>query len=224
MKKFIIFFLLLTGFISANAVSQEMNTADAEKKDIGFDYGSIDSNIYKNSFFSLTASIPEKWFVQSKETTQMLIEKGKDIVAGDDENMKAVIRASDVNTAYLLTVFQNELGTPVEYNASFMIMAENLKLYPGIKTGKDYLFSARRLMNQSQIKYDHLDEDFEKRSIGGKEFYLMNALIKYAGLDIKQTYYCTTLNGFALNVIISYVTDEQKAILDKFVSSIRFNK
>lgn len=199
-------------------------SCDLNSKPKGFDYGRVENNKYTNSFFNLEVNLPPKWIVQTKEQTDNLVEKSKNIVAGDNKNLKAMINASEVNSANLLAIFQYEVGSPVEYNPNLMMVAENLKLTPGIKTGSDYLYQARKLIKQSQIHYDSIDEEFKKVMIGNQEFYVMKASLSYAGLTIRQEYYSTIANGFGVSTIISYVTDEQKDILTKVIHSMKFNK
>ena len=105
-----------------------------------------------------------------------------------------------------------------------MLVAENLKLAPGIKTGSDYLFHTRKLLKQTQMQYNNIDGDFEKVMIDNQEFYKMNLDINHMGLNIKQSYYSTILNGFSVNAVISFVNEAQKDELDKIVYSIKFEK
>jgi hypothetical protein len=190
----------------------------------GFDNGKVENNIYNNSFFNFKVELSPEWIVQSKEQTENLAKAGKELVVGDDDNLKAIIKASEINSAYLLTVFQYEVGSAVSYNPGFTLVAENLKLVLGIKNGGDYLFEVRKLLKQSQIQYNQIDSEFEKVNIDNQEFYKMNLALNYAGLNMKQSYYSTVLNGFSINAIISFVTDEQKNELEKVLNSFKFDK
>jgi len=187
-----------------------------------FDYGNVEDNIYTNSFFNLTMNLPTDWVLQSQQETEDIMEEGRKLVAGDDENLEYIIRASEVNTVHLFVIYQYELGASIDYNPSLMLIAENLHNAPGVKTGADYLFHARKLLAQAQIQYNHIDEDFEEVDINGMPFHLMNTNINYLGYDIKQKYYSTVLNGFSLNMIISYVYDDQKAKLEQSINSLTF--
>jgi hypothetical protein len=189
-----------------------------------FDYGNVENGTYINKYFDFNIKLPEDWVVQSREQTENIANTGKKLVAGDDEKMKAVIKASEINTANLLAVFQYELGSSVEYNPNIMIVAESVKNAPGIKNGSDYLFQARRMIQQGQFKYDYLSENFENENINETEFYKMDAYLNYMGLEIKQIYYSTVLKGFSFNLIISYISDEQKEILLKSINSMIFKK
>ncbi|KJD33193.1 hypothetical protein PW52_14810 [Tamlana sedimentorum] len=205
--------LLLVASMGFSQTTRETNS---------FDYGTINDNVYKNTFFNFKIDIPEGWFVQSKEQTDMLVEAGKDLVTGDNENLKAVIKASEINSAYLLTVFKHELGSAVSYNPSFMVIAENLKLAPGVKLGSDYLFHTRNLLKQSQIKYSHMDDVFLEVMMGNREFHEMDVDLNHMGLVIKQSYYSTILNGFALSIVISYVSETEKTELLNTLKTLKF--
>lgn len=189
-----------------------------------FDYGSVENGNYINSYFDFELKVPIDWVVQSQEQIDGISELGKELVAGDDKNMKAMLTAAEINSANLLAVFQYEVGSAVEYNPNFMLVAENLKNAPGIKTGGDYLFQTRKLIKQSQLQYEYIDETFKKEIIGTQEFYVMSLSINYMGLNIKQQYYSTIKNGFCISAIIAFVNDEQKNDLEKVISSIKFQK
>ncbi|HEX8549877.1 MAG TPA: hypothetical protein VF691_23145 [Cytophagaceae bacterium] len=199
---------LLRAFLFLSAIA----SCFAQDKANDFDYGRVENNKYTNAFFKCEVTIPTDWIVQTKEQTEAMSKVGKAMVAGADSTMKAVLKASEINSANLLVAFQHEVGSAVDYNPSFSIITENIKNLPGIKSGKEYLFLARRLMEQSQMKYNHLDKEFTKEVINGTDFYTMNTQIKYVGLDIKQIYYSTVRNGFSFNIIISFINNQQKKI------------
>ena len=184
-----------------------------------FDYGKAENGIYKNEFFNLEVRYPQEWVVQSKEQVDALREKGGDIVAGDNESLKRAVKASEVNSAYLLTVFKYEVGAPVEFNPSFMVMAENTKMVPGIKDGKDYLFHAKKLLEQTQLGYT-ISDDFYHKKIGSKEFYVMEASLSAGGMSVQQEYMVTVLNGFSLAFVASYGNEEQKNELYSIIEKV----
>lgn len=201
-----------------------VSSCSSNGKPDNFDYGRVEFDTYLNNYFDFSIDLPSNWIVQSREQTEKIAKMGTELVGGDDDNLKAMLKASEINTANLLTVFQYELGTAVEYNPNIMIVAENIKNSPGIKTGSDYLFQSKRILEQGQFKYNYLSSEFESETIGGAEFYKMTALLKYMGLEIKQIFYSTILNGFSFNVIISYVSDEQKEELTDALNTMVFIK
>jgi len=187
-----------------------------------FDYGRMDVNKYINAFFDFEITIPEKWVVQNKAEMEALSTAGKELVAGDNAQMKAALNAAKINSANLLMAFQFERGSAVAYNPSLSIVAENVQSLPGMKTGNEYLFQVRRILELSQVKYDYLDKEFSKETIHGIVFFRMNTEINYMGLEIKQMYYSTILKGFGFSVVASYITDEQKATLQESIQGMKF--
>ncbi|REH46433.1 hypothetical protein C7448_108104 [Tenacibaculum gallaicum] len=210
-NKFILLLFIITTLTNCN-INQTYDS---------FDYGKIENDIYSNSFFNLEISIPNKWFVLDKKTTENLIEKSKDLVSGDNKNLKATIKASEINSAYLLTLFKHEPGAPVDYNPGFMVIAENLKSSPGIKNGADYLFHSRNFLKKSQIEYNNIDSEFEKVMINNQDFYRMNLDLNKGNLNIKQSYYSIIKNGFSISLILSYTTHYQKK---RIRENSQFNK
>lgn len=204
--------LLLT-FLIANCTSPG--------KPKNFDYGKTVDNVYTNNFFDLEVTLPEGWSVQSQAQTEELAKIGQDMIAGEDSDFRAAILASEINIANLLSVFQFELGTPVAYNPCFALVAENVSSGENIREGKDYLTEARNFLNQSQVKYNHIDEIFTKEIINGTTFYIMDCNIDYMGNRINQRYYSTVKNGFALNAIISFIDEEQRAALEATVGTMK---
>lgn len=195
------------------------------QKSKNFDYGTLkDDSIYTNSYFNLKMDIPFSWYVQSKEEVQQIMKAGENLVAGDDEKLKALVKAAEVKTANFLTAFKYERGAPVDFNPSFMLMAENISSTPGIKNGADYLFHTRKLMKQTQLNYKLTEGEFNSEVFGGKTFHKMHAEVDYSGVVVKQDYYATIINGFCLAFISSYIDEEQNAELLKIIGSIEFKK
>ncbi|KGO93401.1 hypothetical protein [Flavobacterium subsaxonicum] len=217
MKKINLFILLV-----ALVVTSCNNKPIIEEE--GFDYGAVKNNRYTNRFFDIQIAIPQNWVVQTQEQSKELMKEGAEFVAGDNEKMKAAIKASEVNSASLLTVFQYKEGIAEIFNPSFMLVAESLKRAPGVRSGEDYLSQSRKLLLSGQVQYKHIDENFKKVRVNGWEFYAMNLAIEMEGVSIYQTYMATVKDGFALCFIYSYNDEEQKAQLEKVVQSIDYYK
>lgn len=214
----------LLNFLGLLIFSALFASCNPSGKANSFDYGHIENDKYLNSFFGLELTIPDGWVVQSKEKTEEISDLGKDLIAGDDENLKAALDASEINTANLLAVFKHELGAVVDYNPGFILVAENLNNAPGIKIGSDYLFQSRKLLENSQMEFEHIDEEFSREVVSNRDFDTMNCTINYMGFMIHQKYYSTIQNGFSISVIISFSDEDQKQELEQIVNSLVFSK
>lgn len=191
-----------------------------EKSEIqNFDFGTAKAGLYENDFFKLKISFNPEWSVQSQEQIDKLTEIGEDIIYGEDKQMKRIINSSKVNISTLLTIYQYELGSAVDYNPSFMVIAENTKLYTGVKTGKDYLFHAKNMLIQTAVGYS-FKKDVYERKIGNVQFHVLEGKVEMLGKKISQDYMATVKNGFSLLFITTYTNKEEKEELYKIIEKI----
>jgi hypothetical protein len=215
MKNYLKLFVLFTAITLTGCNNKPIT----EEK--GFEYGGVKNGRYTNKFFDIQMKVPQDWDVQNKAESDAIMEEGKDMVAGDNKQMKAALTAGEINTATLLTVFKHKPGSAVaEFNPSIMMVAENLKNAPGVKSGDDYLAQTRKLMMLGEVKYDRIDEEFARKEINGWEFYTMNVEGTFNGIEVKQVYLATVKEGFAIGLIYSFADNAQKAELEKWINTL----
>jgi hypothetical protein len=216
MKKIPVFTLLVCVFLVL-ACNRSAKIPD------DFDYGTIKNGIYRNDYFKMQLTVPEKWVVQNKEQTQKIADMGADQIAGGDEKVKSQLKAAEVKTAYLFTVFKEPVGfVTTNFNPSYMVVAENLSQYPTVKTGAQYLGEAKKLLQRAAMGYTFEDE-LGSVTINGHKFDIMKTKLSAGGFDVQQWYYSTIINKFSLNFIVSWADDEQKKELDKVIESVKFD-
>jgi hypothetical protein len=185
-----------------------------------FDYGKIENGVYKNNYFDFEIPVPANWAVQNKEQVQDLQKTGQELVSGDNKELGAKVKAANIRTAMLLTVFKNKTdATTDKFNSSFIILSENLGGMP-IRKGRDYLAHARDIMQQSNMSYQFAP-NYSTEKIGNKEFDRMDVSLP-GQPDIQQSYYSVIDRDFALSIIISYADAEQKAELKNIINKIKF--
>lgn len=186
-------------------------------------YAYLEGNLYTNKFLSFSVEVPENWIIQNEEQLIELKKIGVDLVVGENEKLKNLL--NNTNGVYnLLTVFQYEVGSPIDdFNTNFALIAEDVSYAPGIKTGSDYLFHAKKLLLQTSLNIVQIDDAASKIEIGGIEFYKMHIEISMFDNMIKQDYYSTIMKGYSLGIIVSYQDDYQKQLVDKIINSFKFN-
>lgn len=195
-------------------------SASDQKTPKNFDFGKTENGTYTNDYFNMKILFDSTWTIQDQRQMNDLVDQKSDLVIGDDKNLKAAIKSSKVNTAYLLNLSKYELGAPVEYNPSFLITAENTKNYPGIKSGKDYLFHAKKTLQQTQLDYSYEKPIYEK-VISKTTFHVMEVELDYMRKLIIQEYFSTVTKGFSLTFVISYTTEEEKSELYQILDGIK---
>ncbi len=208
-------FLYLALLFAALGCTNEENKIPEE-----FDFGVTESGIYKNAYFDMEIAFDSNWVIQDKKQINALLDTGKDLIIGDDENLKAVVEAAEVNSAYLLTIFKHEVGAAVDFNPSLIVIAENTKNAPGIKTGEDYLFHTKKLLSQTQMEY-YFEKDVYEKTIGRSTFHVMQAKLDYLDQTIIQEYITTVTKNFSLSFIVSYTTEEERNELYEVIDNIK---
>ena len=186
------------------------------------DFGAFNKSVYSNNYFGLTIAVPEKWSVQDREAQQRLMKIGTDALAGSDKNLKAVLKASELQTVTLFAVFEHPLGTPVAFNPSIMGMAEMVRQMPGIRRGKDYHFQLKKTLASGQMQISFPNMGSTER-LAGVEFDVLDQEMKVRGVSIRQRYYTIIKKGYALSFILSFTTDEEEAPLRKTLQTLAFN-
>ncbi len=185
------------------------------------DFGTIENSVYRNKYFGLTITIPAEWSIQDQESRQRMMKTGKEMIAGEDKNLKAMIDASELQSVNLFVAFKHPLGTPVTSNPSIACTAERIRHLPGIKRGKDYYFHLRKLFESSQMDVS-FPRDISTEKFGGVDFDIMYVQMAQAGTTVQQEYYATVMKGYALVFFVTFTTDEEKAALGKVLDSIAF--
>ena len=185
------------------------------------DFGSIENSVYRNEYFGLTLPIPFEWSVQDQETQKMFMDIGGEMIAGDDKNLKALIKASELRVFKLLTILKYPLGEPVPFNPNIICIAEQVIHMPGIKNGKDCHFHGKRLLESSQLEYSFPKEIYTEQ-IGGMDFDVMTMQISMVGQTIKQKSYVAVIKGYALGLIVSFTNEEEESEIDQVLGSLSF--
>lgn len=211
MKNFI-YVLFIISILSC--AKKEKNLPD------NFDFGTTEQGVYTNNYFDMKVQFDPNWAVQDKKQVNNLVESASDITMKDNQNLKSIVKASMVNSAYLLTIFKHEIGAPVAFNPSFMIIAENTKNFPGIKNGGDYLFHARKLLDQTNLEYRYEKEVYEKK-VGNTGFSILEAKIDVGDITVTQEYYATVMNGFSLSFIASYMNESERDELYQIINNMK---
>jgi len=187
-----------------------------------FDYGKIENGVYRNNYFDFEIPVPANWVVQNREQVQELQKTGEELIAAGNKELGAKVKAAEITTAILLTVFKNKTDAATDkFNSSFIILVENLGGMP-IKKGSEYLAHTKEIMQQSNMSYQ-FSPDYSTEKIGNKEFDRMDVSLDGQPEKVRQSYYSMIGKDFALSIIISYVNDQQKAELKDIISKIKFS-
>ncbi|MBN2685970.1 MAG: hypothetical protein JXR40_11875 [Pontiellaceae bacterium] len=204
------------------ALSIGLGTAGCKKQTAAeeIDYGTIENNVYRNDYFPLSVDIPEEWAVHDVETQKYMKEAGSELVFGDDENKKAIIKASELTTVTLFSISKFPVGEPVPSNPVFQCIAERVRETPGIKKGEDYLYHAKKVLTSSQLDISFTGE-IHSETVAGNEFGVLAYDLSIGPDDtLHQKMYAIVLKGYALAFAITYTDESEEAELMEILNTL----
>lgn len=176
-------------------------------------------NVHHNDKFGLTVTSPKGWYVMNFDQTSKMMDTGIEVSAAGNERLKGVAEAAKQKTATIFTFFRLPPGSPVDFNPSVMGAAEDVSLAPGVETGKDYFFHARKLMEASNVPYQ-FENGYKQRTIGGQVFDEMDLHVALNGQRLGQSYYAARHGGSVVLFITSYKSEDDRKETDAVISSI----
>jgi hypothetical protein len=196
------------------------NLGCSNNSEKAIDFGKFEEGTYSNTFFNFNVSIPESWYVMDDDSRIALMQKSKNIIAGDDKNLNAAFNAVDLQNLNLMTAYEKPPGAAVSTNPSFIVIAESIKHAPGITKGSDYHFHTKKVMKSSQMDV-LFPKDIYEKTINGKIFEVMEIEIIMGGVRNIQKQYAAIINQYALLIVISYQDNEGLKKLEQILQTIR---
>lgn len=184
-----------------------------------FDYGTVIDGRYDNPFFGLTLPLPSGWHLQDKEANQAMMEQGSRALSGDDAELRARIEANYPQTATLLALFKHPVGSAVSFNPNLIVMAENLRAAPLVRSGPAYLGQLRDALQAGQVPVAFPSE-LESTSLGDAAAHVLPAELTLGPATVQQKYYVNLRQRYALCVILTYHTPEDLHELEQVLASL----
>lgn len=185
-------------------------------------YGEIVNGTYTNAYFDMSIEVPANWTIQSQAAQAQLMDLGTNLISGDDDNLKNVLKEAQKQVVSLFTFFKYEPGTPVSFNPSIISVAERISHMPGIKRGSDYLFHIKKIFESGQLKYE-FPGDIYTKDISGILFDVMPLEINVGNVTVRQEYYVAKINDYVLSFILSYSSDLEINELNEIFGKLHFS-
>jgi hypothetical protein len=170
----------------------------------------------------MTLAIPSDWNVLDQQGKRHFRDTGVRLSAGDDKNMQVILEEAESRSVDLVVATKHPMGSPVASNPSIICTAERLSGFPGTKTGKDYLFNCRRILEAGQIKHSFPKQVYSKL-LGGVEFHVMTVESPWLGATVRQEYHAAIMKDYALVIVISFLTEEERAVLREALNTLTFS-
>ncbi|MBU3127430.1 hypothetical protein [Clostridium tagluense] len=193
-------------------------------KDKQLTLGKNEGNLYTNDFFKMNINIPDKWIVATDEEKTEVLKLGKEVISKDDKSKAKELDLSELRTVYLLMTSQKGLKVQsTTANPNFIVIAEKLSFFQGVKDGANYLGQVKKQLKTvaSTMPYK-FDKEIYTEKVGGKSFSVLEATIETGTIKMTQKYYACVLNGYALSFISTYTDDVGAKSLDGVIKSVTF--
>ena len=192
----------------------------AEKAD-GF-ATAADEYTLESKAFGIRIRRPEGWQAMGFDQLNDLVDMGTDVATAGKDDLKAFMAATEKNNFTLFAITQFEAGAAVDENPNVMGVAEKVSHAPGVKTGKDYFFHAKKLMAQANPNFT-FTEGYQTRMIGGVAFDQMDVVTEVGPAKANQSYYAAKHDAFIVLIIQTYVSDEGKKATSDIIDTVELD-
>jgi len=163
------------------------------------------------------------WEVQNREQIDQLFKYGKEKVSETNEELASEMDLSQQQVVDLLSVFKYNVGTNEDFNNSFILMAEKIPAADAFLNGQQYLHHAAVMLRETE-QYRTVRSEPVKTTVGGKDFYSIDAVINNEDVDVRQDFIATVMKGYALCFVLTYNNEDQRAELEKVLTTVSFKK
>lgn len=205
--------------VNTAAVTNSETTAKSTEV-ASIDLGSVENNVYRNSSFKFQLNLPPEWHVQGRETDEAALKVGRDLVKGSNQQANEAMDKSIAKTLILFTLAKFPLGAPSATQAVLQCGAE--RITDTRSTSAAYMESNKKFLLASPMRYRLLRDTYVE-TVGGVGFSVFELeQPRTNGPSVKQKYYSTMRNGFALFFVATYMTAEDRAALEKIMSTLKF--
>jgi hypothetical protein len=159
--------------------------------------------------------------VQGEAVRERNREAGRKNFDAKDPAAQARLEQAVGNTLNLLTAYQYPVGAAVHFNPAFLCAAEKIPPAAAGATDADYMAVLKQTFRYSQAPIT-VDRDVYTEQVGGLTFSVIDITTRFPNAIGHQRYYTHIRRGYALSLVLTYLTDEQLRTLDGVVKSVRF--
>lgn len=180
-------------------------------------------NTYVNRLLGVSVEKPANWYAQSVKEMIMSQQQGGKALAGEDQNMQAMLDAAAKSSLPLFGFYEYPPGTPGKLNPNVLSIAENIQMFPGIKDPCDYIHAVQNILKQGQLKYS-FDSDCQHKTIGGQDSGYLDASLTLGKLKIYQRYHAVLKDGYAISFIQTYTDDVSLKKVNRVIDTIKITR
>lgn len=184
------------------------------------DAGTLSDGSYTSDFFNFSLTFPQNWQSIDRQVIRETNEQMFQALTAQDPELQEEARSSMERTHYLLSVYDPGRGGH-GFNPNIVCVAEEVRSQR-IRTAEAYL---EKIKSDTQRLNLPLTFAGESRSgaVGNREFVAQGVQIQAPGVQVRQFWYATLIDGYALFFTLSYTNSAELAELQRALQSITFN-
>jgi galactokinase/mevalonate kinase-like predicted kinase len=174
---------------------------------------------YRNDYFGFRVAIPDGWELK-KGTSQEINQRAVDFLAGDEKNLRSVMKSAIERTQTLFWAYRYPIGTPGKSNPNVSMLIENVTQLPGVKSSDDYLLAIEQTFRTSNKTVKFLAES-RTVDLGGVQFMMRESEMPMGSLTIHQKFYATMKDRLVLLIGVTTMADGDTDEVAKIMQSIK---
>jgi hypothetical protein len=181
------------------------------------DLGSVTNSVYRNGYFGLTIRIPLGWHIVDAKAQRIQIKAGLSNVAADEDNLKSMVKIADLQIVSLVAALKYPLGTPTN-NPSIAVAAEKVR---STRSGREYLLNTKQLLQSGRVPVAFPREIYSEK-LGNVAFDVLD-ISRPVDLKLLQRQYARVMKGYALDIAVSFDSNEEEQVVMAALKSMRFD-
>lgn len=180
-----------------------------KENDMNIIIGKLEDNIYINSYFDIRFALPKNWNELTESEMKVLLKGGEEILNVEDTEIVSMIP--------LFATFKYSIEDTVEVNPNIIATLEVLEKDTSIGSGKEYLEEMKEMLLTLDIPYSV--GEVEEVTIENHTYGYFTAKIDTGETIVYQKYYTTIIKGYSINIIATYVLEEDYKTIQGVMTS-----
>jgi hypothetical protein len=174
---------------------------------------------YQNEYFGVRVTVPESWQLD-KGTIAETNKRAVDFLAGDEKNLRSVMKSAIEQTLTIFTTHRYPVGTPGKSNPSVVMLIENVTRLPGITSPDDYLRAIEETLKLSNKTFTFSPEA-KTEDLGGVQFRMRKAKMPIGTMVVHQSFYAKLKGGFVLLLGVNTMAEGDDEEVARIIGSFK---
>ena len=188
------------------------------KEQKGFERGAVENGVYRNAFFGFSMDVPQGMYIMPEEAMDS-VSRAMGSLTGLNRTGESGDTAEKAAELLLFVSREDPAAADSLFNYNIVVTSEKLPSFLGTKNNEQYMSLAIKMLEKSASSQGGR-MPAERSQLGGRDF--MKLSMGQHGMT--QDIYARLQDGYALIIVGSYDGEEQKAAVDRMISTVAFSQ